>query len=766
MSGQVHTVSLGHTASEGRTIAALSLALAAGRSLSDLEIDLSDPEQCRFGAYTLVKRIGAGGMGLVYRAHQLSLERDVAIKILNMQMAEDGEALARFRFEAKSAAALNHPNIVSILEIGQVDGVAFIAMQLVRGETLATRIQRERLGHAAAVAMMLKLCDAVGYAHRLQLLHLDLKPANVLIDERGEPLVADFGLARHMNSQGQVEAQEVSGTPGYMAPEQVLIKEFRLSAGTDIYALGAILYEILCGLSPHGCGSAADVMQRALAGQIPNPRSLNSSVLKDLEAICLKCLNLRAANRYASVEAFADDLRRFANSLPVSVRSPTRIERLQRWYAREPRFALALGGLLLFAIAGSFVFANLYRKAEYERAGAEGLVRMLMSQTPDKDQPILQTRNGGNGDKLPVVDCDFFPFNNCNGGLSPDTTIDPTLPIAQRRLYLESLRDYVPKIAVWGNPRLSAQLARTLDGVAIDLYRSERAKAAAATGTTEGLVFAYLLADSDAPDLGRDQAHAWLEQAVHRIDQPWQAQWLALSCDVSDPACTVAIQRFRELDPDNAAAWLMGLPDTPDGKGDRLLLRAVQAPRFDHHEADFLDAAMAFATRLTSNLPAEARIAPADFALEIWNRVGKFAYKFKYNGYCGHSIAARNAPAVENACLAIVAKIQPAMKPWLSDEFAAATLTFNLSRNPVEQAQSLRKYRDLRWIYTALKKLPPGSEPDAAARFRAIREHGEFAYVKSLVASAHLPLEAPAEFVTVEPLPWPRHTSTPAQAGK
>jgi hypothetical protein len=366
-----------------------------------------------------------------------------------------------------------------------------------------------------------------------------------------------------------------------------------------------------------------------------------------------------------------------------------------------------------------------------------------------------------------VVDCDFTLFHDCNGGLSPDTTIDPTLPIAQRRLYLESLRDYVPKIAAWGNPRLSTQLARVLDGVAIDLYRSERAKAAAATGTTNGLVFAYLLTyRNGGPEIGKQQAHAWLEQAVRRIDQPWQAQWLALSCDAPDPACTVAIQRFRELDPDNAAAWLMGLPDTPGERGDRLLLRAVQAPRFDHHEADFLDAAMAFATRLIPNLPAEARIAPADFALEIWNRVDKYAYKFKYNPYCGGSLAARNAPAIENACLAIVGKIQTAMKPWLGDEFGPATLTFNLSHNPVEQAQAARRYRNARWIYSTWKQLPPGSEPDAATHFRAIRDYGELAYLKSLVASAHLPLEAPAEFVTVELHTWPRHASTPAQAGK
>ncbi|MEO7251028.1 MAG: serine/threonine-protein kinase, partial [Arenimonas sp.] len=371
MSEQDHTVHLGHVDKEGRTLAALSLALAAGQSLAEIEIDLTDPEQCRFGAYTLVERIGAGGMGLVYRAHQLSLERDVAIKLLNIEFSADSDALARFRFEAKSAAALNHPNIVQILEVGDVDGIAFIAMQLVRGETLAARIQRERPGIPAAVELMLKLCDAVGYAHRLQLLHLDIKPANVLINERGEPLVADFGLARHMNAKGHVEAQEVSGTPGYMAPEQVLIKEFRLSVGTDIYALGAILYEMLCGLSPHGRGATADVMQRALAGRIPNPRLLNSSVPKDLEAICLKCLQLRADERYGSVEAFADDLRRMRDGLPVSVRHIGVAERVLRWFKREPKLAAASAFAAIALVVGAAATTWQWKEAAAQRDAAK-----------------------------------------------------------------------------------------------------------------------------------------------------------------------------------------------------------------------------------------------------------------------------------------------------------------------------------------------------------------------------------------------------------
>jgi serine/threonine protein kinase len=216
-------------------------------------LDLNDPRQREFGDYELLEEIGRGGMGVVYRARQRSLDRDVAIKFIATGIA-DTLNVTRFLSEARAAARMLHPNIVPVHEVGSIDGVHYFSMPLIRGRTLASLLDTGRLSADAVITLMLKLCDAIGYAHRLGLLHLDLKPGNVLLDERDEPLVADFGLARHMDDRGGVDAQEVSGTPSFMAPEQILIKQYRLTPATDIYALGAILYRCLGGVSPGACG--------------------------------------------------------------------------------------------------------------------------------------------------------------------------------------------------------------------------------------------------------------------------------------------------------------------------------------------------------------------------------------------------------------------------------------------------------------------------------------------------------------------------------
>lgn len=330
------------------------------------QLDLSDPQQREFGDYELLEEIGRGGMGVVYRARQRSLDRDVAIKFIADWFA-DPTGVARFLAEARAAARLLHPNIVQVHEVGTVEGMHYFSMPLIQGQSLADVLERGPMQPAAAIALLLKLCEAIDYAHRLGLLHLDLKPANVLIDARGEPLVADFGLARHMDDKGGVDAQEVSGTPAFMAPEQILIKQYRLTPATDIYALGALLYRCLTGVSPHGEGNPDDVIRRAAAGRIRPPRDLDPKIPRDIDAICMKCLELQPSDRYASVAQLADDLRRARDGLPVSVRRVGFAERAQRWVRREPRLAAAIAITLLASLAGAAATTWQWREAAAQR---------------------------------------------------------------------------------------------------------------------------------------------------------------------------------------------------------------------------------------------------------------------------------------------------------------------------------------------------------------------------------------------------------------
>jgi len=329
-------------------------------------LDLSDPRQREFGDYELLEELGRGGMGVVYKARQRSLDRDVAIKFIAEWFA-DASRVVRFLAEARVAARLIHPNIVPVHEVGSVEGMHYFSMPLIEGRSLATLLEQGTLPAPAATALLLKLCEAMDYAHRLGLLHLDLKPANVLIDARNEPLIADFGLARRMDERGGADAQEVSGTPQFMAPEQILIKQYRLTPATDIYALGAVLYRCLTGASPHGDGEPDEIIRRAAAGRVRRPREVNPAVPRDLDAICMKCLELQPRDRYATVAQLADDLRRARDGLTVSVRQVGFGERAQRWFRREPKFAAATAVALLTLASGAAATTSQWQAAATQR---------------------------------------------------------------------------------------------------------------------------------------------------------------------------------------------------------------------------------------------------------------------------------------------------------------------------------------------------------------------------------------------------------------
>ncbi len=331
-----------------------------------LDLDLADPEQRALGEFELLELIGEGGMGLVYRARQNRLQREVAVKLLSAGPWASEEFIARFQEEARHAAQLQHPGIVAIHEMGELDGLVYYAMQLVRGESLAQHLQRQggRLTERQAAQLLRTIAEAVDYAHSLGVLHLDLKPANVLIDGEGQPKIADFGLARRLESEHDSLANEhIAGTPSYMAPEQASVGKAPLTRVTDVWGLGAILYELLCGQPPFEAGDANSTLVLLRKGVVRKPSRI-VPMSADLEAICLKCLAKAPEDRYPSARAVADDLGRFLEGRAVSVRPLSSSQRLIRWARREKRLAAALVLIAISLCAGLIATGLQWLRAE------------------------------------------------------------------------------------------------------------------------------------------------------------------------------------------------------------------------------------------------------------------------------------------------------------------------------------------------------------------------------------------------------------------
>ena len=321
-----------------------SLASQAGESLSGSQFH-------SFGDYELLEKIGRGGMGVVWRARQISLDRLVALKmILAGHLATQAE-LDRFQREAQAAAKLDHPHIVAVHEVGQHDGQHYFSMRLVEGESLAARLSRTSspLPPRQAAQLLSQVVRAVHHAHQRGILHRDLKPANILLDPQGEPHLTDFGLAKSLETPGDLtRSDSVLGTPYYTSPEQAQGRK-DLTTATDLYSLGAVLYHLLTGSPPFQAGTAWETL-RAVVEQEPRPPStLQPRLDRDLETICLKCLEKDPARRYATADALANDLERWLRQEPILARSSTGWERGLKWVRRRPAVA-ALTGVACLAI--------------------------------------------------------------------------------------------------------------------------------------------------------------------------------------------------------------------------------------------------------------------------------------------------------------------------------------------------------------------------------------------------------------------------------
>jgi len=332
--------------------------------------------------YRVEALLGRGGMGVVYRAWHLRLNRAVALKMLLAGPCALPEELERFRREAEAVAGLRHPNIVQVYDVGDVDGRPYFTMELIEGGDLAEKIQGVPQPARPAAALVATLADAIHVAHQSGIVHRDLKPGNILLTADGTPKVTDFGLAWRLEGDGGLTLSGVPvGTPSYMAPCQARCDKRAIGPATDVYALGAILYELLTGRPPFCAETGMATLQQVVADEPVPPARLNPRVPRDLETICLKCLHKPPQRRYASAAALADDLRRFEKGKPITARPVGAAERAWKWVRRRPALAGMLVAVALLVCVGGVSGWQYYRQqviAQERQAQIDEKVRGLL----------------------------------------------------------------------------------------------------------------------------------------------------------------------------------------------------------------------------------------------------------------------------------------------------------------------------------------------------------------------------------------------------
>ena len=329
--------------------------------------ELQFPRQC--GEYELLEEIARGGMGVVYKARQISLNRLVAVKVLLSGPLATSTALQRFRAEAEAVANLQHPNIVAIHEVGEHAGQPFFSMDYVEGACLSELVREQPLPAPRAAGYVKMIAEAIQYAHERGVLHRDLKPSNVLIDHAGQPRIIDFGLAKRLGSDPQLStihdqltlSGQVLGSPNFIPPEQAAGKRGAIGRHSDIYALGAILYYLLTTRPPFAAATAHEIVHQVLTAEPVGPRSLDPSVPRDLETICLKSLEKEPHRRYRTAQELADELWRFLRGERIQARPVGPLGRFLRWCRRNRKVAALAATVVVLMLAltvVTFVFAN------------------------------------------------------------------------------------------------------------------------------------------------------------------------------------------------------------------------------------------------------------------------------------------------------------------------------------------------------------------------------------------------------------------------
>jgi len=317
---------------------------------SDPKLESGVAKPLEFGDYEVIDEIARGGMGVVYRARQKSLNREVAVKMILAGQFASKEHVQRFQTEAHAAARLDHNAIVPIFEIGEFEGHHFFSMKLIEGGDLSKQLSQHRDDLRGLVEALSKVTDAVHHAHTRGILHRDLKPANILIDQTGMPFVTDLGLARNVEGgSGSTQTGEIMGTPSYMSPEQASGSP-DITTATDIYSLGAILYEILTGRPPFKGATPMETVMQVVSENPQSPSSLGATD-KELESICLKCLSKEPSDRYSSAGELSADLNRWINGEPVSVRAQSVLTTTRFWMKQN--FGRAIWALVIGPIFGT-----------------------------------------------------------------------------------------------------------------------------------------------------------------------------------------------------------------------------------------------------------------------------------------------------------------------------------------------------------------------------------------------------------------------------
>src|SRR5437899_3263373 len=342
------------------------------------------------GDYELVEEVGRGGQGVVFRARQKSLNRTVALKVISLGQWASTAHLKRFRREAEAAASLDHPSIVPIYEVGEREGACYFSMKFVEGGQLDEVVKRAPMSIRQAAELIAKVARTVHYAHEHGILHRDIKPGNILLDAKGEPLLTDFGLGRLVEAESTItRTREALGTPSYMAPEQAAGEQRKLSNATDVYGLGAVLYQLLTDHPPFAGGTTYETIKLLLDTEPRQPRLLNPKIDRDLSTICLKCLEKDPQRRYPSALALAEDLERWLKHEPIRARRTGVFTHARKWVRRNPSIAAMTATLLALAVPLGVVIwksDQLFRASQFNPPEKSIAILPFLDLSQAKDQ--------------------------------------------------------------------------------------------------------------------------------------------------------------------------------------------------------------------------------------------------------------------------------------------------------------------------------------------------------------------------------------------